>query len=147
MIEKLKSAIKASMIARETGKLKVLRMLMSETQKIALEARRKDIKEDDLVSAVIKGIKQRQDSIEQFTKGGRQDLVMIEEAELEIYKEFRLAQMSDDDLLIEIDTVLKDTGVTEKKQMGRVMGTLTKKLVKGTYDGKKLSQLIISKLN
>jgi len=121
--------------------------LMSEVQKIAINDRRKDITEDDLVSAIGKGIKQRNDSIIQFTKGNRQDLVDIEEHELSIYKEFQPKQMSDDDVLALVDEVISETGATTKKQMGQVMGGLMKKIQKGTVDTKKLSALVMSKLD
>ena len=146
-IEKLKDEIKLSMRSHDRKRLTTLRGLLSEVQKIAINDRRKDITKEDMIDAVRHGIKQRNDSIIQFKNGDRDDLVLIEQIELEIYKEFQLKQMSDVDLIAIVDKVINDTHATSKKEMGRVMSIINKNITKGTVDMKKLSGLVISKLN
>ena len=146
MIEKLKNEIIDAMRSGSKERLKTLRGLLSEVQKIAINDKRKDIAEADLVGAVSKGIKQRNDSVIQFTDGNRQDLVDIEKVEIEIYKEFQPQQIPEDDIVILIDKVIADMGATSKKQMGRIMGILNKQIIKGAFDMKRLSALVMSKL-
>jgi len=146
MIKKLKDEIKNAMRSTDKVRLTTLRGLLSEVQKIAINDRRKDITEADLIDAVSKGIKQRNDSITQFKNGGRDDLVAIEEAELEIYKEFQPQQMSEENITALVDKVIHNIGASSKKDMGRVMSAINKEITKGTVDMKNLSQLVMSKL-
>lgn len=147
MIEKLKEEIKKAMLSHDKVRLTTLRGLLSEVQKIAINDRRKDITEADLIDAVSKGIKQRNDSITQFRDGGREDLVAIEEAELEVYKEFQPQQMSEEDINVLVDKVINEMGATSKKEMGHVIKKIISITPKGIIDMKKLSNLINNKLS
>ncbi len=80
-------------------------------------------------------VKQRKDSIEQFAKGGRQDLVEKEEAELKILQEFMPAQMSDDDVEALIKKAIAVVGAVSVKDMGKVMKVLMPQIT-GKADGK-----------
>lgn len=145
-IEKLKNEIIKAMRSQDTLRLKVLRTLLSDTQNIAINDRRKDITNEDLINAVTTQIKKHNDSIEQFTKGNRQDLVDVEKTELKIYKEFQPKQMSEDEIISLVDKVISETGATSKKEMGHVMSSLNKQMQKGTFNMKKLSGLVMLKL-
>ena len=102
------------------------------------------------VSAVVvvldKMAKQRRESITQFEKGGRQDLIETEQAELEIIQRYLPAALGDDEIARLIDDALQQCGATEIKQMGQVMGILKPQL-QGRADMGKVSQLIRSRLN
>lgn len=80
-------------------------------------------------------VKQRKDSIEQFAKGGRTDLVQKEEAELKVIQEFMPAQMSDEDVDALIQKTIEEAGAVSVKDMGKVMKILMPKLA-GVADGK-----------
>ncbi len=80
-------------------------------------------------------VKQRKDSIEQFAKGGRTDLVQKEEAELKVIQEFMPAQMSDEDVDALIKKTIEEAGAVSIKDMGKVMKILMPKLA-GVADGK-----------
>jgi len=80
-------------------------------------------------------VKQRKDSIEQFAKGGRTDLVQKEEAELKVIQEFMPAQMSDEDVDALIKKAIEEAGAVSVKDMGKVMKLLMPKLA-GVADGK-----------
>jgi uncharacterized protein YqeY len=86
-------------------------------------------------------VKQRKDSIEQFARGGRADLVEKEEAELKIIQAFMPQQMSEEDILQEIRKAIDETGALSVKDMGKVMKVLMPKLT-GKADGKLLSEKV-----
>jgi len=146
MVDKLQDAIKHAMRNQQKHRVTTLRMLLSEVKKVAIDDRRKDVTEADLVTAVSKGIKQRTDSIAQFRSGGREDLATNEEIELEIYKEFQLQQLTDDEVSALVDKTITDMGISVKKEMGRLMAAINNQIVKGTVDMKKLSGIVMSKL-
>jgi hypothetical protein len=80
-------------------------------------------------------VKQRKDSIEQFARGGRQDLVEKEEAELKILQSFMPAQMSEEEVEALIRELIAETGAVSAKDMGKVMKALMPKIA-GRADGK-----------
>jgi uncharacterized protein len=86
-------------------------------------------------------VKQRKDSIEQFARGRRADLVEKEEAELKIIQAFMPQQMSEEDILQEIRKAIDETGALSVKDMGKVMKVLMPKLT-GKADGKLLSEKV-----
>ena len=145
MLARLNDEIKTAMKSRDSERLSVLRGLMAGAKNIAIADKRKDVTDSDLMAAVIKGIKQRQDSIEQFESAGRNDLVKIEAFEMEIYKEFQPKQMSEDEVTAIILKTITEVGAESKKDMGKVMGALMPK-VKGKADGKLVSKIVGEKL-
>lgn len=146
--QKLQEDLKQSMLARDELKTSVLRLLISaigyyEIQKggAGYEADEEDV---DLV--IQRQVKQRRDSIEQFTAAGRKDLADKEEKELEILKTFMPEQMSDDQLREEIKKTIAETGAKAVTDMGRVMGILVAKF-KGQADMTKVSQILKEELS
>jgi uncharacterized protein YqeY len=91
-------------------------------------------------------VKQRKDSIDQFKKGGRGDLVDKEEAELKIIQAFMPQQMSEEDVAREIDTAIKEVGAVSIKDMGKVMKVLMPRLT-GKADGKIVGEKVKEKLS
>ena len=93
-----------------------------------------------------KMVKQRKDSISQFSDAGRTDLVEVEEAELSIINNYMPKQLSEEEIEVSVAKAISDSGADSMKDMGRLMGIL-----KGQLDGKadmgKVSQLIKSKLS
>jgi uncharacterized protein len=103
--------------------------------------------DDAGVTAVLKKqIKQRQDSIEQFEKGGRVDLAAKEKAEVELMKGYLPAEMSADEIKGIIVEAIKETGAQSMKDMGNVMKAVRDK-VAGRADGKLVSELVKEKLS
>jgi hypothetical protein len=90
--------------------------------------------------------KQRRDSIEQYRKGGREDLVAQEEAELAIVEEYLPPQMSDEEVSQVVDEVIASVGATSAKEMGKVMGKAMQQL-KGKADGNRIQEMVKAKLN
>ena len=95
----------------------------------------KPLDETETLQVLSSMIKQRKDSIDQFSKGGRADLVEKEEAELKVIQEFLPAQMSEDEIEDVIRTTIQEAGAVSIKDMGKVMKLLMPKLT-GMADGK-----------
>jgi len=132
--------IKDAMRARETTKLNALRMLKSALKNSAIEKGGAEAVLDDVeASAIIrKQIKQRQDSIEGFEKGGRPELAANEKAEIEILSAYLPKGLNAEELAALVQEAVAEAGATTKQQMGAVMKIATAKAA-GRADGRALS--------
>ena len=129
------------MRAKEAGKLGVLRMLKSAIKYAAIEKSGAEGQLDDAeaMQVIRKQVKQRQDSIESFEKGGRPELATKEKEELTMLSAYLPQQMSGDELAGAVREAIAEAGATSRAQMGAVMKVLQTKLA-GRADGKTLSQ-------
>ena len=146
--ERVDSDLKDAMRAKGATKLGVLRMLKSalkyaEIEKSGTEA---DLSETEAVQVIRKQVKQRQDSIESFEKGGRADLAAKEKEELSILNAYLPQAMSSDELSKLVRESIAEIGATSKAQMGAVMKAAQAK-VAGRADGKTLSQEVLRQLS
>ena len=141
----LTADMKAAMKGGDKSSLAVIRMMLAAIKQVEVDER---IELDDsrVIAVLDKMAKQRRESITQFEKGGRQDLIETEQAELEIIQRYLPAALGDDEIARLIDDALQQCGATEIKQMGQVMGILKPQL-QGRADMGKVSQLIRSRLN
>lgn len=132
--------IKDAMRAKDTVKLNTLRMLKAALKNSAIEKSGADAVLDDLESTAIirKQIKQRQDSIEGFEKGGRAELAANEKAEIEILSAYLPQAMSAEEIVTLVKEAIAESGATSKQQMGAVMKVASAKAA-GRADGKALS--------
>jgi len=92
-------------------------------------------------------VKQRRDSIEQFTKGGRVDLADKEQAEIAVLDAYLPASASDDEISAAVKTAVAETGATTAKDMGKVMKAAMAALAGKTVDGKKVNEAVRASLN
>jgi len=99
------------------------------------------LKEDEVLQVLSSMIKQRKDSIEQFARGGRTDLVEKEEVELKVIQEFMPAQMSEEEVDAIIKKTMEEAGAVSVKDMGKVMKILMPKLA-GVADGKMVGEKV-----
>src|SRR3984893_12683642 len=137
--ERVDSDLKDAMRAKDAARLGVLRMLKSALKYAAIEKSADAQLDDAEASQVIrKQVKQRQDSIEQFEKGGRPELAAKEKQELEILNAYLPKGMNADELAAMVRETIADVGATSKAQMGAVMKAMQTK-VAGRADGKTLS--------
>jgi len=144
--ERIDADLKDAMRAKDAGRLGVLRMLKSALKYAAIEKSSEDQLDDAAASQVIrKQIKQRQDSIESFEKGGRPELAAKEKEELEILNAYLPKGLSADELAALVRETIAEAGATSKVQMGAVMKALQAK-VAGRADGKTLSQEVSRQL-
>ena len=146
--ERVDSDLKEAMRAKDTRKLGVLRMLKSALKYAAIAKSGAEAELSDAESAQVvrKQVKQRQDSIESFEKGGRAELAAKEKEELLILNAYLPQAMSSDELAKVVRETIAETGATSKAQMGGVMKALQVK-VAGRADGKTLSQEVQKQLN
>jgi len=144
--ERIDSDLKEAMRAKDATKLGVLRMLKSALKYAAIEKSGAELGDAEAVQVVRKQAKQRQDSIESFEKGGRQELVNKEKEELSILSSYLPQAMSADELAKVVRETIAEVGATSKAQMGAVMKALQTKLA-GRADGKTLSQEVSRQLS
>jgi hypothetical protein len=124
--------------------LSVLRMLKSDLEYKQIELGR-DLTDDDCLGVLANAAKKRQDSIEGFAKGGRDDLVANEKAELEIIKKYLPQQLSESELEEVINGVIAETGALTPADFGAVMKSLMPR-VKGKADGRMVNEIVRKKL-
>jgi hypothetical protein len=131
---KINEDMVAAAKARDKIRLSAVRMLKTALHNKEIDLMR-PLNETETMQILTGVTKQRKDSIEQFAKGGRQDLVEKEEAELKILQEFMPAQMSDEDVEALIKKAIADVGALSVKDMGKVMKVLMPQIT-GKADGK-----------
>jgi len=142
--EKLSETIKTAMKAGEKDRLSYARNFHAAIRKKEIDDRI-DLDDSGVQKIASTLAKQRQDSIEQFKSGGREDLVQKEEAELAFLLSFLPAQLSDAELLKEIEDAISQTGATTAKDIGKIMKVLLPK-VQGKADGKRINECVKQKL-
>ena len=135
----LTTDIVTAMKAKDATRLTALRMLKSAlTNKSIEKGRALEGTEELQVVAML--VKQRRDSIEQFTKGGRVDLADKEQAEIVILDAYLPASASDEEIVAAVKAAVAETGATMAKDMGKVMKAAIAALAGKTVDGKKVSE-------
>jgi uncharacterized protein YqeY len=137
--------MKSAMKAKDRQALKAVRMILEAIKQKEIDER---IELDDaqVMTVIQKMVKQRKDSISQFSDAGRTDLVEIEEAELEIINNYMPEQLSDEEVAVVVDKAINDSGANSMKDMGKLMGILKSQL-QGKADMSLVSQLIKSRLS
>ena len=132
--------MKSAMRAKETARLGAIRLLLAAIKQREVDER---IVIDDaaVIATVEKMIKQRKDSISQFEKAGRDDLVAIEAAEMAILQTYLPAQLSDAEVEAAVAATVASTGATGPQDMGKVIGALKAQLA-GKADMGKVSGLV-----
>ena len=136
--------IKAAMKAKEKVRLETVRNIKKvilEEEVNAREAGKESLTETQEMDLLARLAKQRRDSIKQYTQAGRQELADQEAAELAIIEGYLPKQLSDDEISQIIDEVIVQVGASSAKDMGKVMGISTKKLM-GKADGKMISTIV-----
>jgi len=145
LIEKLAADLKQSMLAKDAARTSTLRMLKSAIEYYKIEKKQETLTDADVTSVIKKQIKQRQDSIESFTKGGRTDLVTNEQAELAVLKTYLPDELSPAEVESIVKAVIVEVGATTKTDMGKVMKAVQAKTA-GRADNRLVSQLVAASL-
>lgn len=140
--EKLTADMKAAMKAREEGRqrLGVIRLVRGVIRQQEIDGQR-ELDDDAVLAVISKEVKQRRDSIEEFQKGGRTDLVRQNEEEIAILMDYLPEQMMEDEVRSAVMEAVATTGASTPKDMGKVMKELMPK-VKGRADGKLVNQIV-----
>ena len=143
--EKLLADIKSAMVSKDTVKLNTLRFFNAQIKNKEIDSRPTPITSEDIMAVLKKLIKQRKESIEQFSAAGRIDLSDAEAAELKILEVYLPAQMSREQVEALVVEVIAATGAKTVKDMGAVMKEAQARAA-GSADGKMISEVIKSKL-
>lgn len=144
----INNALKDAMKARDERAVSTLRMVNATLKNADIEARSsgKAVGDGEALAILQKMIKQRQESIELYKKGGRDDLVAQEEAEIAIISGYLPKQMSEPEMTSAIDAAVAETGASGMKDMSKVIGHLRGKYA-GQMDLAKASALVKAKLS
>ena len=140
----INEAMKAAMRAKEKERLGTIRLILAEIKKVEVDER---IDPDDVrvTSILDKMVKQRRDSIKQFTDAGRNELAAKEQSEIEVIQEFLPQPLSEEEIASLIDEAIASTGAASMQDMGKVMGLLKPKMA-GRADMGEVSGLIKQRL-
>jgi len=144
--DKINEDLTGAMKARQPERLSVLRM-MKTAVKLKETDLRAELEDAQVIQVLSTMIKQRKDSIEQFTKGDRLDLANKEAAEIEVIEEYLPASASDEEISRVVDEVIAALGVTSPKDMGKIMKGCMAHFAGKLVDGKKVNLLVKTKLN
>ena len=145
LVEDVSKAITDAMKAKDAARLVALRMLKAALMNREVE-RGRALDEGEARQVVSALVKQRRDSIEQFTKGGRKDLADKETAEIAILEGYLPPAVDAVELEKAVDAAIASTGATSAKDMGRVMKAVMADLAGKTVDGKAVNELVRRKL-
>lgn len=145
LIDRISTDIAAAMRAKNQATLAPLRMAKAALMNREVEKGR-PLDEAESQQVIASLIKQRRDSIEQFTKGGRSDLASREEAEIVALESYLPPPISAAELEREVEAAVAETGGTTPKDMGRVMKAVMNRLAGRTADGRVVSELVRKRL-
>lgn len=145
----IKEEIKEAMKAKDSVRLGVVKGLVANftNELVSLKRTPQDeLSDEEVLNVIRRAVKQRKDSIDQFTKGGRMDLVEPEQAELSILETYLPAMMSREDVIKIAQAKMTEMGPIDKSKVGQFMGTLMKEL-KGKADGDVVKSVVDELLN
>ena len=143
--EKILSEMKAAMKQKDSLKLSVLRMAIAAVRNTEIVKKVKKLEEPDVLQVLQKMIKEHKESITQFEKGSRPDLVEKETKELEVLQRYVPKEMDLEELASIVKTVVQESGFTSKADAGKVM-KIAMEIVKGRADGKVVNGIVLSLL-
>jgi len=144
-IDQLSEDLVAAMRAKETLRLGALRMAKAALMNREIE-RGRALDDAESLQVISSLIKQRRDSIEQFQKGGREELARKEADEIAVLEKYLPPPVDPAQLESAVDAAIKETGAASAKDMGKVMKVLTARFAGAQVDGKALSELVRRKL-
>ncbi len=144
MLQKLTEDMKSALKAKDDLKLRTIRLLISELKKQKIDSGH-ELTEEQEIATLMSAAKKRKEAVEVYQSTDRTDLLEKEQQELEIINQYLPAQLSDQEIENEIDSIISSVGATSLKELGKVMGEAMKKL-KGKADGKKVQQIVRNKL-
>lgn len=140
LTEKIRSDMTEAMKAQQKERLSTIRMLQSSLKNEQINVGH-ELSDEEAMTVIRKAVKQRQDSIEQFTNAGRMEMAEKERSEMELLRTYLPPELSDADLESGIREIIASTGAASKKDMGKVMKEATARF-KGRADGKKVQEMV-----
>jgi len=141
LTDKINADITAAMKSKSPVRLSSLRMMKAAIMNKNVEKGR-DLEDAEVLQVFSALVKQRRDSIEQFSKAGRTDLVAKETAEMEVLEEYLPPAASADDIAAAVAAAIAETGATSPKDMGKVMKAVMPKLAGKSADGRAVNEAV-----
>jgi len=142
--DQLESGLKEAMKSGDRVAVSAIRLSLAEIKNAVIDKRR-PLEDNEVVNILRSGVKKRQESIEMFTKGGRQDLVEKESAEIKVLEAFLPVSLSAPELEALVAAAIAETGAASMKDIGKVMKAVLPR-VAGRADGSEINKLIRSRL-
>lgn len=142
--DKLTQHMKHAMKQKDVLKLSVIRLLMAEIKNREIELR-KELDDGEVLALIQHAVKQRKEAMEQYRRGGREDLAEKEEREMEILRAYLPEEISETELIRIIEDAIASTGASSPKEMGKVMREVMPR-VKGRADGRLVKELVRKRL-
>ena len=140
LLERLNSDMKQAMKNKEKDKLAVIRLIKAAIQNESIKVGH-DLSEEEELTVLSRDVKQRKDSLHEFEKAGREDLVDKIRTELKYVELYMPEQLSEEELSKIVNQAIADTGASSKAEMGKVMSVIMPK-VKGKADGSLINKLV-----
>lgn len=144
LMEQLTADMKEAMKKGEKERLSVIRLVRGAVRQAEIDGK-KTLTDDEVIAVIGKEVKMRRDSIEEFARGGRTDLVKKTQAEIAVLMPYLPKQLSTDEVKKIVADVIAAVGASTAKDMGKVMGALMPR-VKGRADGKLVNEIVRSLL-
>lgn len=144
LADQIQASLTAAMRSQDALRRDTLRMVTAAAYN-AEKAARRPLTDDEVVSVLVREVKQRRESVAAYEQAGRDDLAARETAEIAIIAEFLPRPLSDDELRTMVAAAIDETGATSARDLGRVMGVLTPR-TRGRADGKVVSGLVAQEL-
>jgi hypothetical protein len=146
LLSEIQSDLKQAMLDKDELTRDTLRMFKSEVQKFEIDS--KETADDAKVLQIInKMIKQRNDSITQFTNGGRNDLAEKEQSEVVVLSKYKPQQLDESEITVKVMAAIADSGSETMQDIGKVMGILKTSIVSGTADMGVVSKIVKEQLS
>ena len=140
LAERLNEDMKQAMKAQDKFRLSTIRMVRASVKNQEIELRR-PLDDNEVLEILSREVKQRKDSLQEFTKAGRDDLAVPLEAEIAIIAQYLPQQLTEEEIKAIVTQTIQETGASSKADMGKLMGALMPK-VKGRADGKLVNQIV-----
>jgi uncharacterized protein len=141
LLERLNNDMKQAMKNKEKDRLTTIRMIKASLQNEAIKLGKQELSDDEELTVLSREVKQRKDSLQEFEKAGREDLVEKIQTELKHVEIYMPQQLSEDEVAEIVKAAIAETGAASKADMGRVMAVLMPK-VKGKADGSLVNKLV-----
>lgn len=140
LLERINNDMKQAMKSKEKDKLSVIRMIKASLQNEALKLGH-ELTEEEELTILTREVKQRKDSLHEFEKAGREDLVEKIQTELQFVELYMPEQLSEEEVAEIVKQAISETGASSKAEMGKVMSAVMPRL-KGRADGSLVNKLV-----
>lgn len=144
IVDNIKSDMKAAMLAKEKDRLKTIRTILAAFKQYEVDER-KEVDDEVALKILDKMVKQRRDSIAQFEKASRQDLIDVEQFEVEVIQTYLPQQLSEEEIKSLVTEIINSVNAEGIRDMGKVMGQLRPK-VQGRADMGAVGAIVKSQL-